>query len=100
MDAPILIVGAGPTGLNLALSLALRGIAFRLISEAEGPGEHSRAMVVQARTLEFYRQYGFADEFVKQGIVAETAHLREADGASSREVLTFKFKDLGEGLSP
>jgi 2-polyprenyl-6-methoxyphenol hydroxylase-like FAD-dependent oxidoreductase len=100
MDAPILIVGAGPTGLNLALSLARRGISFRLISETEGPGEHSRAMVVQARTLEFYRQYGFADDVVQAGIVAETAHLHQDIGGSSREVTTFNFRDLGGGLSP
>ena len=65
---PVLIIGAGPTGLNLALSLARRGVPFRLIDEKEGPGEHSRAMVVQARTLEFYRQYGFADEVVEAGV--------------------------------
>ena len=58
MSIPVLIVGAGPTGLNLALSLARRGVRFRIISEADGPGEHSRAMVVQARTLEFFRING------------------------------------------
>jgi 2-polyprenyl-6-methoxyphenol hydroxylase-like FAD-dependent oxidoreductase len=57
-------------------------------------------MVVQARTLEFYGQYGFADEVIGEGVVTQTAHLREAVGASSREVLTFSFKELGEGLSP
>ena len=75
--APVLIVGAGPTGLNLALSLARRGVPFRIITEGEGPGEHSRAMVVQARTLEFYGQYGFAEEMVEQGVIAGAAHLRE-----------------------
>ena len=100
-DAPVLIVGAGPTGLNLALSLARRGVRFRLITESEGPGEHSRAMVVQARTLEFYGQYGFADEMIEQGVVAGTAHLREGGGdGRGREVVSFSFKDLGEGLSP
>ncbi len=94
--APVLIVGAGPTGLNLALSLARRGVPFRLITENEGPGEHSRAMVVQARTLEFYGQYGFADEMIGQGVIAAAAHLREG----GREVVSFSFKDLGEGLSP
>jgi 2-polyprenyl-6-methoxyphenol hydroxylase-like FAD-dependent oxidoreductase len=81
-----LIVGAGPTGLNLALSLALRGVRFRLITEGKGPGEHSRAMVVQARTLEFYGQYGFADEMIEQGVVAGAAHLREGgdDGRVAR----------------
>ena len=98
--SPVLIVGAGPTGLNLALSLARRSVPFRVVSEAQGPGEHSRAMVVQARTLEFYGQYGFADEVIGEGVVMQTAHLREAAGASSREVLTFSFKELGKGLSP
>ena len=60
-STPVLIVGAGPTGLVLALNLARRGVPFRIVSAANGPGEHSRAMVIQARTLEFYRQFGFAD---------------------------------------
>jgi 2-polyprenyl-6-methoxyphenol hydroxylase-like FAD-dependent oxidoreductase len=99
--APVLIVGAGPTGLNLALSLARRAIPCRLITEGEGPGEHSRAMVVQARTLEFYAQYGFADEMVAQGVKAGAAHLREGgSNGRGREVVSFSFKDLGEGLSP
>src|SRR5579863_6023190 len=97
-DAPVLIVGAGPTGLNLALSLARRGVRFRLITESEEPGAHSRAMVVQARTLEFYGQYGFADEMIEQGVVAGTAHLREGGDGRGREVVSFSFKDLGEGL--
>jgi 2-polyprenyl-6-methoxyphenol hydroxylase-like FAD-dependent oxidoreductase len=65
-QARVLIVGAGPSGLNLALALIRRNVSCRLISEASGPGEHSRAMVVQARTLEFYGQYGFAEEVVGQ----------------------------------
>jgi 2-polyprenyl-6-methoxyphenol hydroxylase-like FAD-dependent oxidoreductase len=71
--APVLIVGAGPSGLNLALALVRRNVQCRLISEGGGPGEESRAMVVQARTLEFYGQYGFAGEVIEQGVVAETA---------------------------
>ena len=99
--APVLIVGAGPTGLNLALSLARRGVPFRLVTESEGPGEHSRAMVVQARTLEFYGQYGFADEMIDQGVRAGTAHLRQGDeDGRGREVVSVSFDDLGEGLSP
>jgi hypothetical protein len=58
-------------------------------------------MVVQARTLEFYGQYGFADEVVEHGVVAGAAHLREGgDDGRSREVISFNFKDLGKGLSP
>ncbi len=58
-------------------------------------------MVVQARTLEFYGQYGFAGEVIEQGVVAETAHVREGGETSrSREVLSISFKEMGAGLSP
>ena len=101
MSPPVLIVGAGPTGLNLALSLARRGVRCRIISEANGPGEHSRAMVVQARTLEFYGQFGFADEVIAQGVVADSAHIREGgDDESAHEVTSISFRDLGDGISP
>ena len=98
--APDPIVGAGPSGLNLALALIRRNVQCRLISEADGPGEESRAMVVQARTLEFYGQYGFAGEVVEQGVIAETAHVREGGSGGSREVLSISFKEMGAGLSP
>ena len=101
MPPPVLIVGAGPSGLNLALALARRSVPCRLISEADRPGKESRAMVVQARTIEFYGQYGFAQEVVEQGVVAETAHVREGgESSKSREVFSISFKDMGAGLSP
>jgi 2-polyprenyl-6-methoxyphenol hydroxylase-like FAD-dependent oxidoreductase len=95
---PVLVVGGGPSGLNLSLALARRNIPHRIISDADGPGEQSRAMVVQARTLEFYDQFGFAEEVVRQGVAAETAHVRE--GGIGREVLSISFKEMGGGLSP
>jgi len=98
---PVLIVGAGPTGLVLALSLSRRGAAFRIVDEKEGPGAHSRAMVVQARTLEFYRQFGFADEVIEGGVKVNAAHLREGgQHGSGREILRLRFADLGKHLSP
>src|SRR5258708_4082484 len=101
MSPTALIVGAGPTGLNLALSLGRRGVPFRIISEANGPGGHSRAMVVQARTLEFYGQFGFADEVIAQGVVANSAHIRGGgDNESAHEVTTISFRDLGDSISP
>jgi 2-polyprenyl-6-methoxyphenol hydroxylase-like FAD-dependent oxidoreductase len=97
----VLIAGAGPTGLVLAISLARRGVRFRLIDGASGPGEHSRAMVVHARTLEFYSQFGFADEMVGQGIKVGAAHLRESsEGGGFREITAVSFSDLGDGISP
>ena len=97
----VLIAGAGPTGLVLALGLARRNVPVRIVDQAAGPGEHSRAMVVHARTLEFYRQFGFADEVIDQGIKILRAHLREGGaGGPGHEVVSLPFGDLGEGLSP
>ncbi len=92
----ILIVGAGTTGLVLALSLARRGVPFRIIDRNVGPGQASRAMAVQARTLKLYNQLGFTDELVSHGIKMETLHLRE-EGA---EFARLTLGNLGEGLSP
>ncbi|TPW26261.1 FAD-dependent monooxygenase [Pararhizobium mangrovi] len=101
MAAEVLIVGAGPTGLVLAISLARQGASFRLIDENAGPGTRSRATVVHARTLEFYRHFGFAADVVAEGIATETIHLHERSASGrSREVMTVGLGELGRGLSP
>jgi 2-polyprenyl-6-methoxyphenol hydroxylase-like FAD-dependent oxidoreductase len=63
----VLIVGAGPTGLVLALWLARQGVAVRIIDKTAEPGTTSRALAVQARTLELYRQLDLAEAVVKRG---------------------------------
>src|SRR5580700_8923201 len=62
----VLICGAGPTGLVLALWLAKRNVPFRIIDKAPHSGTASRALVVQARTLEFYRMLGIDQTIVDQ----------------------------------
>jgi 2-polyprenyl-6-methoxyphenol hydroxylase-like FAD-dependent oxidoreductase len=64
--SPILICGAGPTGLVLALWLAKRKTPFRIIDKAPHAGTASRALVVQPRTLEFYHQLGIDDRFTDE----------------------------------
>jgi 2-polyprenyl-6-methoxyphenol hydroxylase-like FAD-dependent oxidoreductase len=64
----VLIVGAGPTGLVLALWLTHLGARVRIIDKTSEPGTTSRALGVQARTLEFYRQLGLADDVVAAGV--------------------------------
>lgn len=61
-EVPVLIVGAGPTGLVLALWLARLGVRARLIDKTAEPGTTSRALAVQVRTLELYQQIGLAEE--------------------------------------
>jgi 2-polyprenyl-6-methoxyphenol hydroxylase-like FAD-dependent oxidoreductase len=98
---PVLIAGAGPTGLALALQLSRRGVPVRIIDGAQGPGERSRAMVVQARTLEFYRQLCFADKLIDDGIVVHDLHLRTSGrGSAAREVVHLDLSDMGDGISP
>lgn len=67
MRDDVLIVGAGPTGLALALWLTEQGVKVRIIDKSAGPSGTSRAMAVQARTLELCRQLGFADEVIAAG---------------------------------
>ena len=93
---PILIVGAGPTGLALAVWLAHRGVPFRIIDKNSGPGQASRAMVVQARILEFYQQLGIANEVVTAGIKMERIHVRK----QGKSFATLALKDIGAGISP
>ena len=61
MGCDVLIVGAGPTGLVLALWLTKLGVKVRIVDKTAEPGTTSRALAVQARTLELYRQLDLAD---------------------------------------
>jgi 2-polyprenyl-6-methoxyphenol hydroxylase-like FAD-dependent oxidoreductase len=66
-DGTVLIVGAGPTGLVLALWLTKLGVPVRIIDKTAEPGTTSRALAVQARTLELYRQLDLAEPVVARG---------------------------------
>lgn len=66
-DVAVLIVGAGPTGLMAAVELARRGVPVRLIEQAEEPTSMSRAIGVQARTLEIFEKLGIVDDLLAAG---------------------------------
>jgi 2-polyprenyl-6-methoxyphenol hydroxylase-like FAD-dependent oxidoreductase len=63
----VLIVGAGPTGLVLALWLTRLGTTVRIIDKTAAAGTTSRALAVQARTLELYRQLDLTDNVLALG---------------------------------
>ncbi|WP_430231950.1 FAD-dependent monooxygenase [Nitrosomonas communis] len=62
MDVEVLIVGAGPTGSMLANQLARRGMRSLIINRHSGPAQQTRAMAVQARTLEIYSKMGLNEQ--------------------------------------
>lgn len=76
---PVLIVGAGPTGLAAAMSLARAGVPVRIIDKAEQPAPYSRAIGIQARTLELLEQHRVVEPFLASGHRAHAATLH-ADG--------------------
>jgi 2-polyprenyl-6-methoxyphenol hydroxylase-like FAD-dependent oxidoreductase len=92
----VLIIGAGPTGLLLALWLARLGVKPRIIDKAAVAGTTSRALAVQARTLELYRQLGLAEEIVARGLRFEAINLWVAGRSTARVPLG----EMGTGLSP
>ena len=67
MDTDVLIVGAGPTGLMLANQLGRRGVRTRIIDRHSGPSRQTRALGVQARTLEIYAKLGIVERALELG---------------------------------
>jgi len=96
MDTDVLIVGAGPTGLMLANQLARRGVRMRIIDRHAGPARESRALGVQARTLEIYSHLGIADQAVALGKKADGAVL----WAEGRRAARVPLGDIGRDVSP
>lgn len=92
----VLIIGAGPTGLVHALWLTKQGVTVRLIDKSQGPGETSRAMVVQARTLECYRQLDLADDVVAAGYKTPAMNL----WTQGQHKAQLQLLDAGKQLSP
>jgi 2-polyprenyl-6-methoxyphenol hydroxylase-like FAD-dependent oxidoreductase len=92
----VLIVGAGPTGLVLALWLARLGVRVRILDKALEPGQTSRALGVQAHTLEQYRQVGLAKHLVDHGLVMAALNY----WVGGKRQTHFEFGEMGKGLSP
>jgi 2-polyprenyl-6-methoxyphenol hydroxylase-like FAD-dependent oxidoreductase len=82
--------------LVLALWLAKLGVRVQIIDKTEEPGTTSRAVAVQARTLEFYQQLGLSDSVIEAGVKVAAANFW-AGGAKAARV---PLGRMGEGLSP
>lgn len=73
--SPVTIVGAGPTGLTLAVELCRAGVPFRIVDSAGGAVHESRALAIQARTLEVLGGSAISAELVAAGAPARSIAL-------------------------
>ncbi len=92
----VLIVGAGPTGLVLALWLTRLGVKVRIIDRTTGPGTTSRALAVQVRTLELYRQLELADALVARGHKVPAVNM----WARGQHAASVSFVSVGATFTP
>src|SRR4029078_6867504 len=85
INTDIIIIGAGPTGLSLACQLIRYGINFVVIEKNATVTPFSKAIGVQARTLEVYDQIGLAQPAIERGTIASCVRLIES-GAGPRGI--------------
>src|ERR1700760_490061 len=68
-EHPVIVVGAGPVSLSLAIDLAQRGQSVVLLDDADRIGEGSRAICFSKRSLEYWDRLGVAGRMVDKGVV-------------------------------
>ncbi len=95
-DRTVLVVGAGPSGLAMAAELRRQGVAARVIDKSSGVTSESRALGLNARSMEVFAMMGIADAFLARAKVIEgfTPH-----GGNGAAIGRFAF-DLADALTP
>ena len=105
MDAPeplskseteVLVVGAGPTGMTMAAQLTARGVQCRIVDKTPERSRYTRALVVQARSLELLQKMGIADELVDRG----RRTLKVTPFVEGRRAMDLEFGDIGVDDTP
>jgi 2-polyprenyl-6-methoxyphenol hydroxylase-like FAD-dependent oxidoreductase len=96
VNCDVLVVGAGPTGLMLANWLTTLGVDVVVVDGKTGPTRESRALVLQARSIEIYDQLGLSD------VVLDAAQraVAVAPGFADRVFGKVPLGAFGEGLTP
>lgn len=79
-ETKVLVVGAGPTGLMAGLVLARRGTAAIVIDRKATPTRESRALAVQARTMEIYDQLGLVEQVLAEAYPATRMQYGDRSG--------------------
>ncbi|MEV7945413.1 FAD-dependent monooxygenase [Streptomyces rubiginosohelvolus] len=86
---PVLVVGAGPSGLTAAVELTRRGVPVLCVDRAEGPSTSTKALGVWPRTLELLRRMG-ADEEIRRRVLPQRAMRYYSEG---RVIADLRFRD-------
>jgi 2-polyprenyl-6-methoxyphenol hydroxylase-like FAD-dependent oxidoreductase len=92
----VLIVGAGPSGLMMAAQLLRYGVIPTIIDTRQGPTNQSKALAVQARSLEIYRQMGVIEQVLKEGKPAAGAMMHRGEDV----IATLPLGNAGTGQTP
>jgi 2-polyprenyl-6-methoxyphenol hydroxylase-like FAD-dependent oxidoreductase len=96
MDTDVLVVGAGPTGLMLANQLIRRGVRTLIIDRHAGPSIETKALGVQARTLEIYSQLGIIDHALQLGTRGTGGNI----WANGKRRARVALSDTGDQVTP
>lgn len=95
LQTKVLICGAGPTGLMMACQLKRFDIDCIVIDPKPGIVKESRALAVQARTLQIYEQMGIVEKALEQGTEAKKIKII----INGKRVYEVPLQQLGQGLS-
>jgi len=101
LKTPIMIVGGGPVGMNLALDLAWRDVPCMLVNRIEKTPNHPQGNTHNARTMEHYRRLGIAEKIRKVGLPID--HSGDAvivTRVNGYELCRIKIPSLRERLKP
>src|SRR5215472_15510037 len=79
MPAQVLIVGAGPVGMTLALELSRYGVSIRIVDAARARTDQSKALVIWSRTLELLDRCGHTPAFITAGTIGRGAIIRAGE---------------------
>src|SRR5207248_5626397 len=92
----VLISGAGPTGLLLAVELQRRGVDCLLVDELDAPRGWDRATVIHPRSMEIFEALGLAEQFLDEGVRVRAARFRS--GGEVLGELDLELTDSGYGF--
>ena len=95
-STPVVIVGAGPVGLAMAVGLARHGVSSTLVERRDGLSSQSKAPGLHVTTSEALRQWGLAAAFAQQGQLVTRLSLRDASAHRSRPLLAMDFAELAD----